>query len=154
MFFFFSSRRRHTRCALVTGVQTCALPIFGLGRGDAPRVAAALPHFVLSFDVIIGRGAADRDDGAPDPAVERLGARLGPKVEVAVRPGDARIRGGGLRQSRLAGRYGSEGGEDHTLLHIVSPSSGRYGGEYTGYTKRGNVPQDPQDSYSAAVTEP
>src|SRR3546814_12100613 len=27
MFFFFSSRRRHTRCALVTGVQTCALPI-------------------------------------------------------------------------------------------------------------------------------
>src|SRR3546814_16696876 len=25
--FFFSSRRRHTRCALVTGVQTCALPI-------------------------------------------------------------------------------------------------------------------------------
>src|SRR3546814_9353596 len=28
LFFFFSSRRRHTRCALVTGVQTCALPIF------------------------------------------------------------------------------------------------------------------------------
>src|SRR3546814_18729541 len=27
MLFFFSSRRRHTRCALVTGVQTCALPI-------------------------------------------------------------------------------------------------------------------------------
>src|SRR3546814_15993846 len=26
--FFFSSRRRHTRCALVTGVQTCALPIY------------------------------------------------------------------------------------------------------------------------------
>src|SRR3546814_18667172 len=26
-FFFFASRRRHTRCALVTGVQTCALPI-------------------------------------------------------------------------------------------------------------------------------
>src|SRR3546814_9783796 len=27
MVFFFSSRRRHTRCALVTGVQTCGLPI-------------------------------------------------------------------------------------------------------------------------------
>src|SRR3546814_20085610 len=26
-FFFCSSRIRHTRCALVTGVQTCALPI-------------------------------------------------------------------------------------------------------------------------------
>src|SRR3546814_6094448 len=32
--FFFSSRRRHTGCALVTGVQTCALPISLLG----PRV--------------------------------------------------------------------------------------------------------------------
>src|SRR3546814_4591734 len=30
--FFFSSRRRHTRCALVTGVQTCALPIFGIAE--------------------------------------------------------------------------------------------------------------------------
>src|SRR3546814_15522278 len=30
--FFFSSRRRHTRCALVTGVQTCALPISGVLR--------------------------------------------------------------------------------------------------------------------------
>src|SRR3546814_17686355 len=27
-FFLFSSRRRHTRCALLTGVQTCALPIY------------------------------------------------------------------------------------------------------------------------------
>src|SRR3546814_3971711 len=31
-FFFLSSRRRHTRCALVTGVQTCALPISLLGE--------------------------------------------------------------------------------------------------------------------------
>src|SRR3546814_10378830 len=30
--FFFSSRRRHTRCALVTGVQTCALPIYSRDR--------------------------------------------------------------------------------------------------------------------------
>src|SRR3546814_2600779 len=36
--FFFSSRRRHTRCALVTGVQTCALPIF--------RVNALVPGAV------------------------------------------------------------------------------------------------------------
>src|SRR3546814_11946205 len=34
-FFFFSSRRRHTRCALVTGVQTCALPIWPAGRGGS-----------------------------------------------------------------------------------------------------------------------
>src|SRR3546814_2138522 len=40
VFFFFSSRRRHTRCALVTGVQTCALPIFRFplrkASGDEP----------------------------------------------------------------------------------------------------------------------
>src|SRR3546814_6829655 len=35
--FFFSSRRRHTRCALVTGVQTCALPIFGLASHPGGR---------------------------------------------------------------------------------------------------------------------
>src|SRR3546814_5982466 len=36
MCFFFSSRRRHTRCALVTGVQTCALPI---SHGDQEGTA-------------------------------------------------------------------------------------------------------------------
>src|SRR3546814_5837722 len=38
--FFFSSRRRHTRCALVTGVQTCALPIFGFPKGSGEKLAA------------------------------------------------------------------------------------------------------------------
>src|SRR3546814_1189480 len=32
--FFCSSRRRHTICALVTGVQTCALPIYGNHESD------------------------------------------------------------------------------------------------------------------------
>src|SRR3546814_15927854 len=32
--FFFSSRRRHTRCSLVTGVQTCALPISPVAEVD------------------------------------------------------------------------------------------------------------------------
>src|SRR3546814_17613162 len=39
--FFFSSRRRHTRCALVTGVQTCALPISIVPR--ATRSSGSLP---------------------------------------------------------------------------------------------------------------
>src|SRR3546814_797091 len=39
--FFFSSRRRHTRCALVTGVQTCALPIYTRG-GAVARGTLAL----------------------------------------------------------------------------------------------------------------
>src|SRR3546814_7909836 len=42
--FFFSSRRRHTRCALVTGVQTCALPILGEIRLNSP-----LSSYPLSF---------------------------------------------------------------------------------------------------------
>src|SRR3546814_5110430 len=33
LFFCFSSRRRHTRCAVVTGVQTCALPICSIAGG-------------------------------------------------------------------------------------------------------------------------
>src|SRR3546814_3767439 len=40
---FFSSRRRHTRCALVTGVQTCALPIsvlVGAAVQSTPAVAS------------------------------------------------------------------------------------------------------------------
>src|SRR3546814_6704568 len=44
--FFFASRRRHTRCALVTGVQTCALPIF-----------VVLPHpFKLFLDGALAGG--------------------------------------------------------------------------------------------------
>src|SRR3546814_18095367 len=38
MCFFFSSRSRHTRCALVTGVQTCALPIYRIYPGKTRRV--------------------------------------------------------------------------------------------------------------------
>src|SRR3546814_13813535 len=45
LFFFFSSRRRHTRCALVTGVQTCALPIYFdiviAGIGLVPNIEIA-----------------------------------------------------------------------------------------------------------------
>src|SRR3546814_8490700 len=39
LFFFFSSRRRHTRCALVTGVQTCALPISTTPTPSSPPPA-------------------------------------------------------------------------------------------------------------------
>src|SRR3546814_15377340 len=57
VFFYFSSRRRHTRCALVTGVQTCALPIYvmrvgllGIRRGGVDfqpgRAAWALGEIV------------------------------------------------------------------------------------------------------------
>src|SRR3546814_3236244 len=51
--FFFSSRRRHTRCALVTGVQTCALPISG--RSDRRRSGKTLRRLPMD-----GRQAAER----------------------------------------------------------------------------------------------
>src|SRR3546814_8755230 len=59
--FFFSSRRRHTRCALVTGVQTCALPIYlqlllcrlGVSVGEAgltpPAQSIIADYFPASF---------------------------------------------------------------------------------------------------------
>src|SRR3546814_8343386 len=69
--FFFSSRRRHTRCALVTGVQTCALPISAacfakscpaMARkiyawpGVGPAVEAFLSHGVIARRAKIGAG--------------------------------------------------------------------------------------------------
>src|SRR3546814_2798868 len=46
--FFFSSRRRHTRCALVTGVQTCALPIWVLVAVLAFHSFVAKPFYIPS----------------------------------------------------------------------------------------------------------
>src|SRR3546814_4171548 len=48
MRFFFSSRRRHTRCALVTGVQTCALPIYD-GKVTEPRTAVCPEYVDVAF---------------------------------------------------------------------------------------------------------
>src|SRR3546814_3575718 len=65
-FFFFSSRRRHTSCALVTGVQTCALPIFvgavlawSLTRNPREIPSALVGKPVPAFDLpaVEGRSA-------------------------------------------------------------------------------------------------
>src|SRR3546814_2337129 len=56
--FFFSSRRRHTSCALVTGVQTCALPISpccrwaSSGRRSLSAVDKREPALKLFADVV------------------------------------------------------------------------------------------------------
>src|SRR3546814_19796235 len=70
-FFFFSSIRRHTRCALVTGVQTCALPIAAGGDrvgllvvGD--RVGHEQPVALAHLDVAAG------GDDAEIPVVDEL----------------------------------------------------------------------------------
>src|SRR3546814_1502730 len=56
--FFFSSRRRHTRCALVTGVQTCALPI-------SANTAKILANQEIA-DMILALGCGTRKDCNPD----------------------------------------------------------------------------------------
>src|SRR3546814_1780124 len=45
--FFFSSRRRHTRCALVTGVQTCAPPICSATTSGSAEAKAATSASVV-----------------------------------------------------------------------------------------------------------
>src|SRR3546814_13363738 len=54
LIFFFSSRRRHTRCALVTGVQTCALPILAV---DGYEVAGRPPEEVALMEKARAYGA-------------------------------------------------------------------------------------------------
>src|SRR3546814_7336530 len=79
VFVLFSSRRRHTRCALVTGVQTCALPIY-----RAPHVwlerdgerCSTLDLFGPGFTVLAGASGGPWVDAAA-VAGERLGIPVG-----------------------------------------------------------------------------
>src|SRR3546814_6101017 len=96
--FFFSSSRRHTRCALVTGVQTCALPISWsaaadrrgnayVARRQAGEVLVIAQAEALLLDDYIGAAEADLRQGRqrhrPVGAVRRhrrvvdLGYRFG-----------------------------------------------------------------------------
>src|SRR3546814_9578024 len=66
-FFFFSSRRRHTRCALVTGVQTCALPISkGVGKlaskVDDLLTSEAIRRTAAVTDHLLSLGAPERSE--------------------------------------------------------------------------------------------
>src|SRR3546814_6240067 len=80
--FCFSSRRRHTRCALVTGVQTCALPIYiflDILCQHVERDVAALDHDVVEIaQVVFGaerllcQPALAHDLAVPDLAAARL----------------------------------------------------------------------------------
>src|SRR3546814_67791 len=76
--FFFSSRRRHTRCALVTGVQTCALPILPLDVADPKSHAALVAELPLALG---GEGRLDLLVNAA--GVLHSGERFG-KVSAAI----------------------------------------------------------------------
>src|SRR3546814_8016481 len=72
----FSSRRRHTMCALVTGVQTCALPIFPEGR--SPRLVDHPAQ--LGEDAVAETRAVPRDEQIARPREQQpepAGARRG-----------------------------------------------------------------------------
>src|SRR3546814_13737605 len=59
--FFCSSRSRHTRCALVTGVQTCALPIWlAIDIIDRARIGKILPHRLELDEPFVERGRYDK----------------------------------------------------------------------------------------------
>src|SRR3546814_6476665 len=66
-YFFLSSRRRHTRCALVTGVQTCALPIYwvvrrlGIEPQEELRSVRGLEELDLLFRSSGEEGTIDED---------------------------------------------------------------------------------------------
>src|SRR3546814_6486704 len=66
VFFFFSSRRRHTRCALVTGVQTCALPIFELLSDLSPAARTEVERACQWRRFANGEQILDRNSDSRD----------------------------------------------------------------------------------------
>src|SRR3546814_1525023 len=75
---FFSSRRRHTRCALVTGVQTCALPIcFGdeLLRLSGGQIGPASMQEIVTnaSDLLFNENRQTSSVRAPNSALFRTG---------------------------------------------------------------------------------
>src|SRR3546814_4881214 len=63
LLFFFSSRRRHTRCALVTGVQTCALPICVFGHEFVEGGDHHLPFLLLRWSRDSNHQCGPESDG-------------------------------------------------------------------------------------------
>src|SRR3546814_5409663 len=80
--FFFSSRRRHTRCALVTGVQTCALPI---SFNDFDSQIDYARYARLINDQAVGQARDAAKAIAPGAGIAVIGAYLpdgvGPRSE-------------------------------------------------------------------------
>src|SRR3546814_3052516 len=77
--FFFSSRRRHTRCALVTGVQTCALPIL------RPSAFAGYSR-IVGLSVVIVTGPLSAAGLAPATAAAATPVVGSPATAIEDRP--------------------------------------------------------------------
>src|SRR3546814_16993341 len=90
--FFFSSRRRHTRCALVTGVQTCALPIclyvlLGLYTMARPSAILELTWDRVDFERrLIDLNPAGRKQTAQRRPVVKMNAELFEDMQASYAP--------------------------------------------------------------------
>src|SRR3546814_14841875 len=95
--FFFSSRRRHTRCALVTGVQTCALPI--LASDFPPIVRCCFPRRTRRRTTVPGcpRPSPPVTPCAPIPRDARRRPRPDRKSVVSGKSVSVRVDLGGRR---------------------------------------------------------
>src|SRR3546814_8881117 len=77
--FVCSSRRRHTRCALVTGVQTCALPILGRGSGPVPpprQWIKLTADYLTAIDLVAEQRARARADQRAAQLRPAIGAEI------------------------------------------------------------------------------
>src|SRR3546814_3330524 len=134
--FFFSGRRRHTSCALVTGVQTCSLPIYArfvdalkqyfLDTGTGPVVGLFGDH----WQKIYGEGCGAVDHAALEVIDKNANFRsAGPIVSMLNRmrpalpqiPSDADVPG----EARLF----------HTNAWPGQRRTGQGGGHWTGDTR-------------------
>src|SRR3546814_7774689 len=62
--FFFSRRKRHTRCALVTGVRTCALPIYAVSKRSVVSMEFADEYTRLRYEESLSAREAAEESGA------------------------------------------------------------------------------------------
>src|SRR3546814_7054501 len=95
-YFFFSSRRRHTRCALVTGVQTCALPIyFNLvwppGSGPADREPARSDVRMRIYEAVVALGGSFSAEHGLGPSNAAALRQFTPPEEMRLTQGVRRI---------------------------------------------------------------
>src|SRR6056297_3152731 len=126
--FFFSSRRRHTRFSGVTGVQTCALPIYDGGSWD--KAFGADWSVPLLADVIDAYGdvtwTADELKSALEAVMERYSIKLG-KAQAPVRVAvTGRAVGPPLFESlEVLGR-------DEALARLTAALAAASGGELRG----------------------
>src|SRR3546814_14448889 len=126
--FFFSSRRRHTRGALVTGVQTCALPIFARARVQM-RLA--------QLGVCSPQDWLELVNAPPAQSVPRESKRKkAPAMKSAAHPFYALRTHGFVRVATVAPRVAPADGRGHVAAILAEAERAHAGGEIGGASGR------------------